>query len=155
MRSSVCATQSRKINHRLILAVGQRSASRVCPSRMGRAAPSATCAGRGRGGTLTRVGGRGWLSAPHFLGLFSYLVPEESQSSLTLHDGPKSPSAEGGTGCPSPGESLVCSTGVGHTLAFPRNKMEAGLPLILLPGLGSLHTLEGLRGLFLPSLKSC
>lgn len=49
----------------------------------------------------------------------------------------------------------MCSTGVGHTLAFPRNKMEAGLPLILLPGLGSLHALEGLRGLFLPSLKSC
>lgn len=43
----------------------------------------------------------------------------------------------------------MCSTGVGHTLAFPRNKMEAGLPLILLLGLGSLHTVEGPRGLFL------
>lgn len=41
------------------------------------------------------------------------------------------------------------------TLAFPRNKMKAGLPLILLPGLGSLHTVEGPRGLFLPSLKPC
>lgn len=51
--------------------------------------------------------------------------------------------------------SLVCSTGVGHTLAFPRNKMEAGLPLILLLDLGFLHTVEGLRGLFLPSLKPC
>lgn len=28
--------------------------------------------------------------------------------------------------------------------------MEAGLPLILLPGLGSLQALEGLRGLFPP-----
>lgn len=150
MCSSTCATKSRKINHRLILAVRQRSASSVCSSGMGRAAPSATW--DREWGDTHKGGGRGGSQLPIFLALFlTWSQLSHIQFSLTLHHGPKGHSAEGGTGCPSPVESLVCSTGVGHTLAFPRNKMEVGLPLILLAGLGSLHRLQGPRGLFLPS----
>lgn len=117
---------------------------------MRKPALSATSAGRGSEGTHTRVGA--WAQLPISLALsLTWSQLSHTQSSPTLHHGPKSHSAEGGTGCPSPVGSLVCSTGVGHTLAFPREKMEAGLPLILLPGLGSSNALEGPRGLFLPS----
>lgn len=154
MCSSTCATKSRKINHRLILAVGQRSVSGICPSGMQRAAPSCHLGWDREWGTQRSVG-QGWLSAPCFLGPFSYLVPAESHRVLPHPSSrPQSHSAEGGTGCANPAESLVCSTGVGHTLAFSRNKMEAGLPLILLPGL-ALGTHWRERGAFSSPLKIC
>lgn len=62
---------------------------------MGRAAPSATCAGTGSGGTHTGRG-QGWLSAPHLLGLSSYLVPAESHAALPhLSSQPQKPQCWG------------------------------------------------------------
>lgn len=122
---------------------------------MGRAAPPATCAGTGSGGDTHKVGGRGGSQLPIFLALFlTWSQLSHTQSSPPFIIAPKATVLREGQDDPVLW-SLWCAVQGLVTLAFPRNKMEVDLPLILLPDLSSLHTVEGPRGLFLPSLKPC